>query len=228
MEIDGILFDFGGTLDGDGLHWLDRFCELYARFGFALGREAIRAGFDAAEAEALRDNTMRTARLDEMVQRHVRFQFGSLRIEEPEREQQVVAEFVAQVRAAANANANLLRELAAHGLRLGVVSNGCGNTAVLCEELGYSPHLAVVLDSQRVGLSKPDPRFFGRAAEEIGIEPTRLLMVGDSLERDIRPAKKIGMQTAWLNPNSRATDAAADFQLSRLTELRDLVFASTI
>jgi HAD superfamily hydrolase (TIGR01509 family) len=228
MEIDGILFDFGGTLDGDGLHWLDRFCELYSRFGLAVKREAIRAGFDAAEADALRDETMRTARLDEMVQRHVRFQFANLRIQDAEKEREIAAEFAADVRAAAIANATLLRELAAHQLRLGVVSNGCGNTAVLCEELGYSPHLAVVLDSQRVGLSKPDPRFFGRAAEEIGIEPTRLLMVGDSLERDIRPAKKIGMQTAWLNPNSRATDAATDFQLSRLTELRDLVFASTI
>lgn len=228
MQLDGILFDFGGTLDGDGLHWLDRFCALYSRFGLELQREAIRAGFDAAEAEALRDEAMRTARLDEMVQRHVRFQFANLGIENPETEAKLVAEFVADVRAAANANARLLHDLAEHGLRLGVVSNGCGNTAVLCDELGYSAHLALVLDSQRIGLSKPDPRFFRRAAEEIGLEPNRLLMVGDSLERDIRPAKRIGMHTAWLNPSKSASDAAADFQLRRLAELRDVVLKSRV
>lgn len=226
MEIDGILFDFGGTLDGDGLHWLDRFCALYSRFGMALEREAIRAGFDAAEAEALRDAAMRTARLEQMVERHVRFQFASLRVENPDAEHAVVAEFVSNVRAAADANAELLRELAQHGLRLGVISNGCGNTAVLCDELGYAPYLSVVLDSQRIGLSKPDPRFFSRAAEEIGSPPQRTLMVGDSLARDIRPAKQLGMHTAWLNPNRSIRDSAVDFRLGRLAELRDVVLSS--
>lgn len=225
-EIHGILFDFGGTLDGDGLHWLDRFCALYSRFGLALEREAIRAGFDAAEAEALRDVAMRTARLDEMVQRHVRFQFAQLGIDKAETEQNVVDEFVGQVRSAAATNAGLLRDLKDRGLRLGVISNGCGNTAVLCDELGYSPHLAFVLDSQSVGLSKPDPRFFSRAAEEMGVDPPHVLMVGDSLERDIRPAKQIGMQTAWLVADKTRADRAADFQLKRLADLRAILGSS--
>lgn len=228
MQIDGILFDFGGTLDGDGLHWLDRFCALYSRFGLELKREAIRAGFDAAEAEALRERAMRAARLDEMVQRHVRFQFANLGVENRDTERQLAAEFAAQVRAAATANARLLRELVEHGLRLGVISNGCGNTAVLCEELGYAPYLSVVLDSQSAGLSKPDPRFFLRAADEMRIAASRLLMVGDSLDRDMRPAKKIGMQTAWLNPSASKSDRTVDFPLRRLAELRDLVLTSRV
>jgi hypothetical protein len=31
--ISGLLFDFGGTLDADGLHWLDRFYAIYADIG---------------------------------------------------------------------------------------------------------------------------------------------------------------------------------------------------
>ena len=34
--IRAILFDMGGTLDGDGVHWLDRFEILYARAGVAV------------------------------------------------------------------------------------------------------------------------------------------------------------------------------------------------
>ncbi|MFL6528482.1 MAG: HAD family hydrolase [Chthoniobacterales bacterium] len=223
MQIDGILFDFGGTLDGDGLHWLDRFCALYPRLGFSFERETIRAAFDFAEAEAARDHAMQTTGLQEMVQRHVRSQFAKLAIDNPEARRALVTEFAENVRRAAHRNASLLQELSQRGLRLGVISNGCGNTAVLCDELGYSPYLATVLDSQRVGLSKPDPQFFSRASQEIGLPPARLLMVGDSLERDIRPAKQIGMRTAWLNPNHDAGEKAADIQISRLAELRDAV-----
>ena len=228
MQIDGILFDFGGTLDGDGVHWLDRFCALYPRFGISLEREPVRTAFDFAEAEAARDTAMQTAGLREMIDRHVRWQFAKLAIDNPAARCALAAEFAENVRVAAYANATLLHDLAQHGLRLGVISNGCGNTAVLCDELGYGPYLTIVLDSKRVGLSKPDLRFFARAAEEMVLQPGRLLMVGDSLERDIRPAKQIGMHTAWLNPNRSISDSAADFRLSRLAELRDLVLGSPV
>src|SRR5207302_286895 len=76
----------------------------------------------------------------------------------------LISGFVSGVRDAAAANASLLRELRTSGLRLGVVSNGCGNVAVLCDDLGYSPYLSVVVDSHRVGVSKPDPAIFVCAA----------------------------------------------------------------
>jgi HAD superfamily hydrolase (TIGR01509 family) len=228
MQVDGILFDFGGTLDGDGLHWLDRFYALYLQLGFSSPREAIRAAFDFAEAEALRDSAMQTAGLGEMVKRHVRWQFAKLEIDDPEARHALGEKFVENVRVGANANAALLQDLAQRGLRLGVISNGCGNTDVLCNELDYARYLSVVLDSKHVGLSKPDPQFFKRAAEAMELPPERLLMVGDSLERDIRPAKEIGMQTAWLNPNRSISDSAADVQLTRLAELRELLRVSSV
>ena len=47
-----ILFDMGGTLDGDGLHWLERFVALYRDFGVELPRETIREAFDEAERQS--------------------------------------------------------------------------------------------------------------------------------------------------------------------------------
>src|SRR4051812_40820094 len=47
-----ILFDMGGTLDGDGLHWLDRFAAAYAAAGMTLPFETLRAAFDSAEQRA--------------------------------------------------------------------------------------------------------------------------------------------------------------------------------
>ena len=43
--IRAIFFDMGGTLDGDGLHWLERFLALYKAFGVDLSRESNVSSF---------------------------------------------------------------------------------------------------------------------------------------------------------------------------------------
>src|SRR2546428_2497553 len=76
--IRGILFDMGGTLDGDGLHWLDRFIALYAGSGLTVPRDRVRAAFDEAERLAALDDQIATAGLDEMIERHVGWQLAKL------------------------------------------------------------------------------------------------------------------------------------------------------
>ncbi len=228
-DVQAVLFDFGGTLDSNGVHWLDRFYELYAQNQLTVDREAIRGAFDSAEAELARDAAIRTAGLRQMVERHVALQFAALGISDNTCRDNVVRQFIADVCAVAAENAELLAELRQEGLTLGVISNGCGNTSALCDELLFSPHLEVVLDSRQVGLSKPDPQFFRHAADELRLTPERILMVGDSTTRDIEPAKSVGMQTAWVNSDPElAPPAAADFRIHRLGELRHIVGAQRL
>ena len=52
--IRAVLFDLGGTLDGDGLHWLDRFAAMYADAGVFLPGQRVREAFDEAERRGLR------------------------------------------------------------------------------------------------------------------------------------------------------------------------------
>ena len=77
--IRAIFFDMGGTLDGDGLHWLDRFVALYADAGVAVPREILRDAFDEAERLAALDDAIATLALDEMIDRHVGWQLTHLR-----------------------------------------------------------------------------------------------------------------------------------------------------
>lgn len=217
-----ILFDFGGTLDG-GLHWLEHFAELYRRARISLPWDDLRAAFDFAEQQAANDPSMRQAELRQMLTRHVGWQFEFLKFPASER-QQIINAFSDAVAAAAKRNAVLLRDLA-DDFTLGVISNGCGNTAVLCRELGYAPYLKIILDSALVRLSKPDPAFFRHAAACLELNPAEILMVGDSYERDMQPAKIIGMQAAWLT-SKRAPQREVDFQLASLEELRGIVTAA--
>jgi len=118
----------------------------------------------------------------------------------------------------------LLAELAERGFTLGVVSNGCGNVDKLCDDFGYTPFLSVIVDSRRVGLFKPDPAIFSYAAEKLGHNPGEILMVGDSFDRDIRPAKEIGMKTAWLEgvePRDCSDPSLIDLRLRALADLRE-------
>ncbi len=217
-----ILFDMGGTLDGDGVHWLERFITLYADAGLTLPRDLLRTAFDYAERRAATDDEMLTARLDDMLQKHVAWQFESLGFDNPDLRDRIVAGFVAAVRRAAEANCHLLASLHSRGFTIGVVSNGCGNVQVLCEDLGYAPFLATVIDSRRAGVAKPDPAIYKEAMARLGIPANTIMMVGDSFERDIVPARSLGMRTAWLhagNGGACPDPSQVDLELRRLTDL---------
>jgi putative hydrolase of the HAD superfamily len=233
--LNALLFDMGGTLDSDGVHWLDRFDQAYAAAGVTLARETLRAAFDEAEGKAAVDEIICTAGLEAMVDRHVGWQLDALN-DAPEivtsmdgdgRALQrlraaITQTFVDPVRRKAAINARMLADLKSLGYVLGVVSNGCGNVDVLCEELGYRPFLSLIVDSRRVGLFKPDPAIYRYAAGRLGFPPSEIMMIGDSFERDVRPAASIGMKTAWLRGvGDRACPdpLLADACLNMLSEL---------
>lgn len=213
-----IFFDLGGTLDG-GVHWLDRFLALYAQLGMKWPREKIRQAFDKADAKCGPTPMMAEADLSALVRQHVRWQLEALQSRESKLEEALVENFVGPMKAAAAANRQMLAELSEMGLELGVVSNGCGNVARLCQEFGFASYLSVIIDSHRVRLFKPDPAIYLHAAKALGEVPENILMVGDSLERDVRPAKSIGMQTAWLQTDESKHTGEADFELRSLSEL---------
>lgn len=226
--IRAILFDLGGTLDGDGLHWLDRFVALHRSAGVELPRETLRAAFDHAERLASQDAVIATAPFDQMVSRHVGWQLEFLNIVNPSIARALVTGFVEPARRAAAINAAMLESLTTRGFKLGVVSNGCGNVEVLCRDLGFSDHLSVIADSRRLGVAKPDPAIFLHAVDRLGIDPASTLMVGDSFDRDIRPARRLGMRTAWLEGDVERECPDPSLVNLRLRRLADLATASLL
>ena len=216
-----ILFDLGGTLDGEG-HWLDRFIAFYKECGIDLPRESIRRAFDEADQRAAVDDKIAASGQREMLELHIGWQLEHLGLKEKSINQCLMERFAASIFSAIPTNERLLASLSKLGFRIGIVSNGCGNTARLCDEFGYAPHLSVIVDSRLIGWSKPDPAIFHHAIRELGSQAGDVLMVGDSFERDIRPAKSIGMKTAWLESASqreRPDLSLVDFRLRHLADL---------
>lgn len=105
--------------------------------------------------------------------------------------------------------AEILMHLAETGYRQGVVDNGQVFTQLQLEralrrqaptiniDRCIAPELRVL--SYQVGARKPSTRPFEallRRARQHGISPAQILHVGSSMERDIIPAKRLGMRAA--------------------------------
>lgn len=86
-----------------------------------------------------------------------------------------------------------LRELAAAGYTLGIVSNFEAWLEVLLDRLGLLPLMSVVVVSGTEGIEKPDVEIFRRALDRVSTPPDRAVYVGDNPRIDVLPALKLGM-----------------------------------
>jgi putative hydrolase of the HAD superfamily len=86
-----------------------------------------------------------------------------------------------------------LTHLKGLGLILGLISNVDRDITPLCQELGLSAMLQVVVTSQGVGFYKPQPGIFLVALEQAGVKSSEAIYVGDQHQIDVVGANEAGM-----------------------------------
>lgn len=104
------------------------------------------------------------------------------------------------------------------GYRLAVISNADGRIEGLLQSRGLREHFEFVIDSQVVGVEKPDPRIFRAAVERMGVEPEACLYVGDLYPVDVLGARGAGLQAVLLDP----MDRLAHYPVDRLRSVLEL------
>jgi HAD superfamily hydrolase (TIGR01549 family) len=198
-----VLFDFGGTLDADGIPWKERVRRLFHEERLAVPAAQFDSAFYAAD-DALVGAIPSTLTFDATVT--ALFQGIARRLGLTETEpiaSRLALRFLADSRAQLRANAPVLGRLAER-CRLGLVSNFYGNLARVCEDTGVDGYFDVLIDSARVGHRKPEPAIFHRALDALGVTPESVLFVGDSLERDMAGARDVHIAHVWLTPGASA------------------------
>jgi HAD superfamily hydrolase (TIGR01509 family) len=70
--------------------------------------------------------------------------------------------------------------------------------------------------------SKPDERAFLTVLNFFKVKPEDALMVGDEIERDLIPAKKLGMEVILIDRENKIKDAQIK-KISSLKELKNLI-----
>jgi HAD superfamily hydrolase (TIGR01509 family) len=78
----------------------------------------------------------------------------------------------------------VLRELAARGVPIGVVSDIVWDLRRDLEGVGLGDAVGAYALSFQLGCEKPDPRMFLKTCADLGADPRRTLMVGDNPARD--------------------------------------------
>jgi polyol permease family/HAD superfamily hydrolase (TIGR01549 family) len=82
--------------------------------------------------------------------------------------------------------------------RLGLVANSGENVLDAMRRDGIADLFSVLALAPQVGVEKPDPAIFRYALDQAGVPAVRAMYVGNRLDSDIRPARALGMRTAWL------------------------------
>jgi len=223
------LFDFGGTLDSDGGHWLDRFYALYAQFIPNLSQDEIKRVFYHADRVCCADPSVNRMGLRALMTYHIQIQFQALALQDRTRVETVADCFCMETERCMRRNTVILSRLQRR-YKLGIISNFYGNVSIICREAGIETLCDVILDSVRVGFDKPQPQIFYLALDTLNLPPEQVIFVGDSFVKDILPAKKIGMRTVWLKgtypyiPNHiKAPERFMDTTITALTELEELL-----
>ncbi len=191
-----MLFDFGGTLDADGLPWKERVFRLFLDEGIVVARERFDPLFYAAD-DALVGTLPPTSSFHDTVARLVAGVAGGLELPDRALAGRVTRRFLDGALARLGGNTPLLARLAGR-YRLGIVSNFYGNLERVCDDAGIRRHFSVLVDSTQVGCVKPDPRIFRHALDSLGVAPAEATFVGDSLLRDMAGARGVGMRHIWL------------------------------
>lgn len=222
---EAVLFDFGGTLDADGIHWRDRMVACYRQIGVRQPEERLVHAFYAADDGIVGRPETATTRLRSLVGWHVANQLQVLGLDDPFLAARLVECFCTPMEWTLRRNAELLGRLASR-FRLGVISNFYGNLSVILDEFAMSPHLEVAIDSALVGVSKPDPMIFKIALDRLGVGPEVACYVGDSFDRDMVPAREAGLGTIWLvgkEPKPCPNPSVVDHSIERLPDLETLL-----
>ena len=122
-------------------------------------------------------------------------------------------------------NITAFHRIANAGIPVAIVSNNDGTAEEQMRIWGVCqvgdgpfPSVAIVVDSARVGIAKPDPAIFTPALEALGTEAGRTLYVGDTVHADVHGAQAAGMPVVQLDPYN----LHASFDHARLPDVAAL------
>jgi len=103
---------------------------------------------------------------------------------------------------------------------LHIISNGFKETTLTKMRVsGLNPYFDQVIISEDVGVNKPHPDIFKHALDKAGATKTESIMIGDSVEADIRGAQGYGLKAIFFNPLKTASPPDIDWQIHHLKEL---------
>ena len=117
-----------------------------------------------------------------------------------------------------------LAMLKKQGLKLAVITDADSNHAFArLTRVELLDFFDTLIAADTTGTKKPDPAHFLFALQALDVRPEESLVVGDSIRRDIVPARNLGLKTAYASYGdwrpAEEIDLCYDFKLSAFSDL---------
>ena len=232
MKTKGYIFDYGGTLDTAGCHWGKMLWHAYERQSIPVTEEQFREAYVFAERTLGKNPIIQTDyTFRKTLEVKLRIEFEYLQAKGylcnsnfclASMQAAVLDDLYERVRTITAQSKEVLVKLK-ESYPIILVSNFYGNLPVVLEEFGLSGLFNTVVESAVVGIRKPDTRIFQLGVDALGLPPEEITVVGDSISKDIAPAKRLGCQTVWIKgegwTDQPEDTSMADRIISDLTEI---------
>lgn len=100
-----------------------------------------------------------------------------------------------------------IQQLFKQGFKLGLISNGKSPFQEHnFQALGLEPYFSSVIVSEAVGLRKPDPAIFQLSCQQLAVELSEAVYIGDNKVVDVEGAKNAGLQAIHFQPDVLESD----------------------
>ena len=209
--IKGYIFDYGGTLDTGGQHWGKVIWHAYERQQVPVSEEAFREAYVHAERTLGKNPIIQPDfTFYKTIETKIRIQLEYL---QEKNDVSSVSSYLkpltdslyeATVKETAKSREVLLQLKQQYPMVL--VSNFYGNIATVLKEFKLDGIFDTIIESAVVGVRKPDPQIFTLGVEALGMRPDEVVVVGDSMDKDIIPAGKAGCHTVWFKGEGWTND----------------------
>lgn len=220
LDVDGTLLDFGAA-EQVGI------AAVLARYGFEADEERIRLYHrinGAAWAAFERGEVTKERLVEERFETF--FQELGKNVNGREAED-LYRSYLDQSAVLIDGVEDICRYLKERGYGLYVVTNGTSTTQYKRLALsGLDAYMDGIFVSEDAGSQKPQKEYFDYCFARIPqADPSRMLLVGDSLTSDIKGGINAGVSTCWYNPAGlpEREDIRPDRQIRRLEELKELL-----
>ena len=220
--IKGYIFDYGGTLDTGGHHWGKVIWHAYEHQQVPVSEAQFREAYVHGERTLGKnpiiqpDFTFRQT-LEKKLQLQLEF------LHQEDYLSPLLDDLYSRTQAETRKSREVLLRLKEQ-YPMVLVSNFYGNIQTVLGEFGLDGVFFQIIESAVVGVRKPDPRIFSLGVEALGLKPDEVVVVGDSIDKDIVPARQAGCHTVWFRGEGWTDDPVDESIPDRIiTDLRDLI-----
>jgi putative hydrolase of the HAD superfamily len=232
-KIKGVIFDYGGTIDSNGMHWAEVTRMAYEALHIPVNKDIFRQAYVHGERTLAKNriilpghNFWHVVRLKAETQIQWLIDNNYLPADAGFTKYTTgIADWCyAYAQMAVSIALPIIRKLS-EKYPLVLVSNFYGNMDAVLKDFHLATLFNVVIESSVVGVRKPDPEIFRLGVKALGLAAGETVVIGDSYDKDVTPASAIGCRTIWLKRtgwNEYKGNETADSIITDFSELRNI------